>query len=226
MTIDEIIRNAIIGKTCRGPFTIKDTEQGMRYHDKEREMLIENFEYDDDGMYLIKGKINDNGEYHNLPASKSVTSFTDLGIITSEEMHQRRMKAIHDHFNSEEGKKSMEEYFSNIEARQKIKDQQVKRIHRIYGNNIDSFIEKLNAVYESKTYRDKWFSKGCEPPERLYWYLLDYAKKYGEKINRKTNKDLLETYGNMFTSSIYKVGSYVIQRMDGQGSVIRIDKIK
>lgn len=42
MTIDEIIRNAIIGKTCRGQLTIKDTEQGMRYHYKEREMLIEN----------------------------------------------------------------------------------------------------------------------------------------------------------------------------------------
>lgn len=226
MTLYGIIERGLIGKTCTGPFSIYNGNNFITDTKPEAEMLIESIEEHYDSMYLLKGKINDKGEYHDMPARKYISMFSDLGIITSEEIHRRRMKAIHDHFNSEEGKKSMEEYFGRIAARQKIKDQQVKRIHRIYGNNIDSFIEKLNSVYESKTYRDKWYSKGCKPPEKLYWYLLDYAKKYGEKINRKTNKDLLETYGNMFTSSIYKVGSYVIQRMDGQGSVIRIDKIK
>ena len=226
MTLQEIIERGVKGKTCTGPFEVQDKQ--YTYLNVKGEMLIEDIEgpYSMDNFFIIKGKMNDKGEFHDKSAKKSVSMFTELGIISDTEMMERRMKAIRDHFNSEEGKQGVKDYFDKIEARQRIKSEQIKRIHRLYGNNIDSFIEKVEAAYESKAYKDKWYSKGCEPPTDLYWMLLYYAEKYGEKINRKTNRDLLDTYANTFTGRIYKLGSYVIQSMNGQGSVVQVDKIK
>lgn len=228
MTLKEIIERGVVGKTCTGPFEVSDKQ--FTYMNVKGEMLIESIKeyigYKQERMYLLKGKINDKGEFHNKKAQKSVGLHNDLGIISKEEMWKRRMQAIKDHFESEEGKQGVKDFHAKLEAGQNIESEQVKRIHRIYGNNIDSFIEKVIAAYESKGYKDKWYSRGIEPPTDLYWVLLRYAKRYGEKINRKTNRDLLGTYVNPFTSEIYKIGNYVIQSMNGQGSVVRIDKIK
>jgi len=46
---------------------------------------------------------------------------------------------------------------------------------------------------------------------------MEYAETYGEECND-------ENYFNDFTGDAYYLGSYVIQTMHGQGSVIRIDK--
>lgn len=223
MTLQEIIERGVKGKTCTGPFEVRDKQ--FTYMNVKGEMLIESIE-DYGGMYLIKGKVNDKGEFHDMPASKSVSLFSDLGIIPEHEMWERRIKLTKEWFASEEGKQSVKDFHEKLESGQKIESEQTKRIHRLYGNNIDSFIEKVVACYESKAYKDKWYSKGCEPPTDLYWVLLRYASKYGEKINQKSNRDLLGTYVNPFTSEIYKIGNYVIQSMNGQGSVVRVDKIK
>ena len=51
------------------------------------------------------------------------------------------------------------------------------------------------------------------------WLALEYAYKYCEPCEDKK-------YLNMFTGEAYYIGSYVIQVMHGQGSVIRVDKVE
>ena len=51
----------------------------------------------------------------------------------------------------------------------------------------------------------------------VYYFVYDYALKHCKPCKDKK-------YWNMFTGGAYYIGSYVIQIMHGQGSVIRIDK--
>lgn len=78
-------------------------------------------------------------------------------------------------------------------------------------------MERLIDKYDSKEYRDKEFRLGFEPREPLFWFMFDYGMKYCEECTD-------DKYWNDFTGGAYYVGSYVIQVMIGQGSVIRIDK--
>jgi hypothetical protein len=102
--------------------------------------------------------------------------------------------------------------------RQRWRDRTWERIK----DNIDASIGHLLNWYGSDKYRDREYKKGYEPREALLWVLLSVAETRGEECTEEE----IEMYANMFTGEIYKLGSYVIQVMHGQGSVIRIDKIE
>lgn len=118
---------------------------------------------------------------------------------------------------SEEGKKSVEEYFGKLQRDGDRVDQWVEKLKSNYENNIDDLIEKLINKYYSDEYKKREYSLGYEPRESLFWLVWSYAEKYCEQCNDVN-------YYNMFTSNAYYIGSYVIQVMNGQGSVIKIEK--
>jgi hypothetical protein len=94
----------------------------------------------------------------------------------------------------------------------------VERFKKYGAKNIDETIEKLMDKYYSESYRNREYRLGYQPREELMWLLFDYAQKYC-----KICED--ERFYNNFTSGAFYVGSYVIQIMNGQGSIIRIDRI-
>jgi hypothetical protein len=99
----------------------------------------------------------------------------------------------------------------------------IEKMKSWLGDDIDSGVERLLAWYGSDKYRDREYKMGYQPREELLWVLFNYSVFYGEEIQE--DSDLYETYGNFFTWGMFKIGSYVIQVMIGQGSVISIDKI-
>jgi len=121
---------------------------------------------------------------------------------------------------SEEGQKSIEEYGLKIKREEEYRERWVDRMWNRIKDDVDGSIERLDNWYGSDKYRDREYRKGREPREQLFWILLGVAEKYGSEVG-----DDYEIYANMFTGEMYKIGSYVIQVMHGQGSVIRIDKI-
>lgn len=135
-----------------------------------------------------------------------------------------KMKAFMD---SDEGKEFNKNYFQKQEDQYKMLQSQLDRFNIKLGYydeerklNFEYILNKLIEKYDSNKYYYRWMNRGIEPPCDLYWFLFEYAKKYGKKPTRKERK-----YINMFTSECYIVYGYFIQRMDGQGSVIRIDKL-
>jgi hypothetical protein len=120
---------------------------------------------------------------------------------------------------TDEGKESIERWGEKLRRADEHKDRWAEKFKQRCESDIDGSIEKLLAKYDSKEYRDKEYGKGREPMEDLLWVALEYAEKYCEECTD-------EKYLNMFTGSAYYIGSYVIQVMNGQGSVIRIDKIE
>lgn len=122
-------------------------------------------------------------------------------------------------FDSEEGKASIEEYANKLAFQDVLKQKHINYIHERWGNNIDSLIQKVMVKYESDQYVCKEYKLGYEPRTPIYYLLYEYAEQFGEECHD-------EKYINGFTGGIYYLGSYVIQIMHGQGSVIHIDECK
>ena len=124
-----------------------------------------------------------------------------------------------DWFESEEGKQSLDRF---VERMNRERDHQMRwtdRFKKWAEPDIDAAIEKICTWYESDKYRNREYKKGYEPRETLLWLAFEYAKE-----NCKECDD--DEYLNDFTGAAYYIGSYVIQVMHGQGSALRIDKIK
>lgn len=132
------------------------------------------------------------------------------------------LEKLRDFINSDEGRKSLEKYTLRLEIENKHKERWIERMWGRIQNDINNSIEKLLTWYESDKYRDREYKLGYEPREDLLWVLMDVAEKYGDECT--VNE--VDIYANMFTGEIRKIGSYIIQVMHGQGSVIRVDQIK
>jgi hypothetical protein len=118
---------------------------------------------------------------------------------------------------SDEGKLSMQRFAEKMLRQRIVRDRWVLKFKNRYENNLDIALEKLMNKYYSDEYRDREHKIGCEPREPLLWLVWDYAEDYCKPYKGKK-------YANMFTHSAYHVGSYIIQLMNGQGSILRIDK--
>ena len=131
------------------------------------------------------------------------------------------IEEINAFFESPEGKESLEKFAEKLRREDEYKDRWVDRMWNRIKGDIDGSIEHLDNWYGSDKYRDREYRRGYEPREKLFWILLGVAEKYGSEVG-----DEYEIYANSFTGEMYKLGSYYIQVMYGQGSVIRIDKQK
>ena len=120
---------------------------------------------------------------------------------------------------TDEGKESIKRFRERMDNEEEHSNRWVERFRKWAVPDMDFAIEKLTNWYYSDKYRNREYSKGCEPRESLLWVALNFARE-----NCRECDD--EKYLNMFTGEAYYIGSYVIQVMHGQGSVIRIDKIE
>lgn len=135
-------------------------------------------------------------------------------------MENEMMEALKKHIEfleSDEGKLYIEKIKEKIEIEKRFKDRWIERLKKHIEPNIDLAIEKLLKKYDSDEYVNREYKLGYEPRNQLLWLVYDYAEKYCKECED-------EKYLNDFTASAYYIGSYVIQMMIGQGSVVTITK--
>ena len=132
------------------------------------------------------------------------------------------IEKINEFFDSPEGQKSFEKFAEKLKREQEHKDRWIDRMWERIQSDTDGSIDRMLRWYNSDPYRDREYNKGYQPREELLWVLFGVAEIHGEEC---TDEEV-DLYANTFTRAIYKLGSYAIQIMDGQGSIIAIDKIK
>jgi hypothetical protein len=133
-------------------------------------------------------------------------------------MSDDTFKKMMDFLDSEEGKKSIQEFGEKMKREDERRDRWIEKFKELAEPDIDSSLSRIIKKYDSDEYVRREYSLGYEPREKLLWIAFNYAEKYCKECTD-------EKYLNMFTGEAYYIGSYVIQVMNGQGSVIRIDKI-
>lgn len=122
------------------------------------------------------------------------------------------------HLESEEGKKSMEEYVRKMARIRELRDSWVERLHKNYSNRFSEILNKVIEKYDSDDYVKREYSLGYEPREPLFSLFFEYAEKYG----RECTEVEWELYGNMFTGELYCCNGYYFNMMHGQGTVIKV----
>lgn len=131
------------------------------------------------------------------------------------------LEALKKDLQSEEGRKFAKEYFSKIINKENKEKEQLDRFHTKIANEskpVSFYIQKVLNYYNSNKYKNKWFSKGIEPPQSLYFFLYEYAIQYGKLVEDKTN------LSNLFSTDLYYLDGYYFTMMVGQGSYVKIIK--
>ena len=123
---------------------------------------------------------------------------------------------IREWFDSEEGKKSIKEYFEKEIQQEKIYNSQINRLKEKLTPEL---VDKIYNKYESNEYYNReMFKCGRFPNNILYWMLWNIAKERGLEASEK--------YLNEFTENAFIIYDYVIRVMHGQGSVVQLLKIE
>lgn len=122
---------------------------------------------------------------------------------------------------SEEGKKSMDDWFNKLEVKDKILEGRLVKVHDYLKNNsLDVLMERLKEE-NGDEWCNRCYGKGFEPyPTNLLYLLIDYVNEYGDE---PTGDDVEEDeYG--FLSREMILGDYKFQLFCGQGCFNRILK--
>jgi hypothetical protein len=122
--------------------------------------------------------------------------------------------------NSEEGIKALEVERQKLLFLDELSDKYIDKLHSMSLENRSELIDKIITKYESDEYKDReMFKLHYEPRNTLYWYLDDYAEKYGEELPNEEN--------NPFPHSIRMIDNkYIVRKMYGQGTVIDVWKVE
>lgn len=129
------------------------------------------------------------------------------------------LKRMREFLDSEEGQRSISEWAKDYARKQDHKARWVEKFKDRCESDLDGVLEKLFNKYNSDEYVAREHKIGCEPREPLLWLAYEYASTHCQPCED-------EKYFNDFTADAYYIGSYVIQLMIGQGSALRVDKIK
>ena len=133
-------------------------------------------------------------------------------------MDDKYIDDIRKWLDSDDGKEAIKELREQINLEKEVEQRNIDKLHRHYSNEL---IDKIINHYTSDKYRDRWWKRGFEPPEDLFYLLFEHSKKYGKKVTKKE----LKKYGTMFLAEMYKYGDYAFGLHIGQGSFISINKI-
>lgn len=121
---------------------------------------------------------------------------------------------------SEEGQRSLEEWADKQSKLNAMNNSQLERFKSKFGHRLSELVDKIKEKYDSDKYVKSWYKRGIEPPEPLCFFLFDYAEKYG----RQATQEEYDKYGNMFTAELYFIDGFFFNKMNGQGTIIRIEK--
>ena len=117
--------------------------------------------------------------------------------------------------NSPEGQEELEKERQKMQFIASLTDKWVEKFQGLGAEKRSEIIEKLMAKYDSDEYYWREIKRGYEPRCELYWFLDDYAEKYGEKMPNEEDNPFPH-YKKLID------GKYVIRKMFGQGTVIQV----
>ena len=121
------------------------------------------------------------------------------------------------YLDSDEGKADIKRENDKAIFRNALMTKYMDYLHNLSIEERDILFSKIKAKYDSDEYYYRWINRGIEPPEDLYYYILEYGYKYG-KIN--------EIQDAHFGYDSYIIDdTWVITAWYGQGTAYNFDKL-
>lgn len=130
-------------------------------------------------------------------------------------------KEFEDYLNSPEGIAAMDK----LDRKSKRKEGRIDRFNKYIqeNDNFDDVMQKIINKYNSIEYKNREWKACREAQTVLYFFMYDYAKKYGRPV---VDKELEIVDPSMFTYDVFVIHGYAFELINGQGSFIHVTKIK
>jgi hypothetical protein len=122
------------------------------------------------------------------------------------------------YLDSEEGKAYIKRQQELATCRTNLMCKYMDYLHNLSIDERYILFSKIKAKYDSDEYYYRWINRGIEPPNNLYYYILQYGYIYG-----KTNE--IEDAYFMYDSYIID-NSWIITAWYGQGTAFTLRKIE
>lgn len=123
-------------------------------------------------------------------------------------------KKIKEYFDSTEGQEHLKKIKERYEWLDKWKEEKLAWFNSIGPEKRAYYIQRVIDKYNSKSYKDRWYNKGCFPEEELYFWIFDYAYKYGKCWHAISNE-----VGPGYDSK-FRFDNWIVILYNGQGSVV------
>ena len=129
---------------------------------------------------------------------------------------------LKEYLDTDDGKKAFNDFFNAEYIKEKRLQKQCERFREYIekNDNFEEILNKISTKYNSSEYRERWFKRGIEPPEYLYYFLYQYADNFG----REATEEEYEKYNSGFMEIILFLDGYYFQKVYGQGTIINIFK--
>lgn len=127
-------------------------------------------------------------------------------------------ESLKDFINSEEGEKYMEEFALSLKRKQDRKENNIKRIKKMYNDEktfnilVESIINKHNDEYVDKCYKNGYMPH----PMNILYSLFDLSEIEGDKI------EPFDDFTINFSSSVFEFFNWQFAITHGQGSVCSV----
>lgn len=118
---------------------------------------------------------------------------------------------------SEEGKADIKRENDKAIFRKSLMTKYMDYLHNMSIEERDGLFIKIKAKYDSDEYYYRWVNRGIEPPQDLYYYILEYGYIYG-KVNEI--KDAHFGYDSYIIDN-----TWIITAWYGQGTAYNFDKV-
>lgn len=118
---------------------------------------------------------------------------------------------------SDEGKADIKRENDKAIFRNSLMTKYMNYLHNMSIEERDALFTKIKAKYDSDEYYYRWINRGIEPPDDLYYYILEYGYRYG--------------VGNVIEDAHFGYDSYIIDNQwvitawYGQGTAYNFDKL-
>lgn len=118
---------------------------------------------------------------------------------------------------SDEGKADIKRENDKAIFRNNLMTKYMNYLHNMSIEKRDALFTKIKAKYDSDEYYYRWINRGIEPPDDLYYYILEYGYRYGVL-------NVIEDAHFGYDSYIID-NQWVITAWYGQGTAYNFDKL-
>ena len=118
---------------------------------------------------------------------------------------------------SDEGKADIKRENDKAIFRKMMLNKYLDKLHEMGTDNRDKLFQKIKSKYDSDEYYHRWVERGFEPPEDLYYYILEYGYIYGAP---NEIKDAHFGYDSYIIDD-----TWIITAWYGQGTVYNFNKL-
>lgn len=128
------------------------------------------------------------------------------------------LEKVKDILDSPEGKETISLFAKKLDRQHRQKERNLERFTRMVEHTgLEQLIDRITTKYDSDEYNTREWKMGYyETREPLSGLVYDYFSEHGEETEEGSNDFMV---GN------FRIGSYVVGLMIGQGSYIMIQKI-